>query len=264
MTAQLDGYGPVDTVICDIDGVILLGNQPIVGAGAALERIRGAGLEIILATNNSTRRPVMVRKHVLDVTGFDPGPDAVVNSGEATAELIAGSYEHVLVVGTEGLRDTLRDGGISVTNDWRVADAVVVGLDPGVDYDILAAAGLAIQNGADFYATNTDSSFPRPEGLYPGAGAVVAAVVTTTGREPFAVCGKPHEPMRKALARRSGRHPVIVGDRPDTDIALGKAEGWATVLTLTGVVGDASQVPADLMPDVVIDSIAELPGLLGI
>ncbi len=264
MTARLPEYGQIDTVICDIDGVVVLGTQPIAGAGDTLRRIREAGLEIVFATNNSTRRPEMVRKHVLDVVGFDPGPDAVVTSGAATAELLGGDYGQVLVVGTDGLRSTLRDSGVGVTTDWRVADAVVVGLDPAVTYDVLADAALAIQNGAAFFATNSDASFPRPDGLYPGAGAIVAALTTTVGREPVAVCGKPHSPMRKALARRAGAHPLIIGDRPDTDIAIGKAEGWATVLTLTGVARDPDQVAPELKADFVVGSIVELPDLLGL
>jgi len=258
---RLDG---LDTIICDIDGVILLGTQSIPGAGFALEKLRRAGLDVIFATNNSTRRPDVVRDHVREVVGFDPGPDAVVNSGAATAEWIAGVVEKVLVVGTDGLRDTLRDGGIDVTRNWKEADAVVVGLDPEVNYEMLAGAALAIQNGATFYATNTDASYPRPDGLHPGAGALVAAIATTTGLQPAAVCGKPHPPMRTAVARRSGPRSLVVGDRPETDIALGKSEGWATALTLTGVVKDPSLVPAELEPDIVVDSIADLPALLGI
>jgi 4-nitrophenyl phosphatase len=264
MTARLPEYGPIDTVICDIDGVVVLGTQPITGAGDSLAKIREAGLEIVFATNNSTRRPEMVRKHVLDVIGFDPGPDAVVTSGAATAELLGNDYRQVLVVGTDGLRGTLRGSGVGVTTDWRMADAVVVGLDPAATYDVLADAALAIQNGAAFFATNSDASFPRPDGLYPGAGAIVAALTTTVGQQPVAVCGKPHSPMRRALARRAGSHPLIIGDRPDTDIAIGKAEGWATVLTLTGVVRDPEEVAPELRADFVVDSIVELPELLGL
>ncbi|MGA9598337.1 MAG: HAD-IIA family hydrolase [Acidimicrobiia bacterium] len=263
MTPRLDGYGPIDTVICDIDGVILLGREAVPDSADALSRLRAAGVQIILATNNSSRRPDVVRKLVSDVVGFDAGPDGVVTSGAATAELIAGVVTRVYVVGTDGLRDTLRERGVAVTLDWREADAVVAGLDPGVTYDDLAEAGLAIQNGAVFYATNSDASFPRPDGLYPGAGALVAALVTTTGCEPV-VCGKPHPPMRQAISRRGGTHRLVVGDRPETDIALGKAEGWPTVLPLTGVISDPASIPADLEPDVVVGSIAELPDVLGI
>jgi HAD superfamily hydrolase (TIGR01450 family) len=261
MTARLEGYGPIDTLICDIDGVILLGRTAVPGAREALTKLRDAGVAIVLATNNATRGRDELRRRVIDVVGFDAGADAVVTSAAATAELIAGQVSRVFIVGTDGLRDTLREWGITVTDDWSEADAVVAGLDPGITYSTLARAGLAIQNGATFYATNSDASYPRPDGLYPGAGALVAALTTTTGREPI-VCGKPYEPMRRALALRAGSYPLIIGDRPETDLALGKAAGWGTILALTGVVSDPAQVPPELVPDLVLGSIAELPGRL--
>jgi 4-nitrophenyl phosphatase len=54
----------------------------------------------------------------------------------------------------------------------------------------------------------------------------------------------------------------MVGDRPETDIAFGAASGWTTVLTLSGVVDDPAGVPAGLRPDLVVGSLAELPGLI--
>ena len=141
--------------------------------------------------------------------------------------------------------------------------AAVTGLDFSLTYGDFAEAGLAIQGGATFYATNSDASYPQPDGLYPGAGALTSVVERTTGQAPI-TCGKPFEPMRSALAEMGGNHPLLVGDRPDTDLALGKAEGWKTALVLTGVTSDAADVPADLTPDIVLESIADLPAALGI
>lgn len=263
MSGFLDGHGPIDTVVCDIDGVLVLGTQPIVGAGESLASLQDAGFSLVFATNNSTRTPSMIRRHVHDVTGFDPGPDRVVNSGAAAARHIRDAVSRVFVLGSDGLRDTLREGGVEVTLDWQEADAIVTGLDFAVSYEALAHAGLAVQNGATFYATNTDVSYPRPDGLYPGAGALVSVVERTTGVAPI-VCGKPYLPMREMLEDLGGGSPIIIGDRPDTDIALGKAEGWATALVLTGVTRKAESVPAELSPTVVLESIVALPSALGI
>lgn len=253
----------IDTVVCDIDGVLLLGSQPIPGAREALETMRTAGLHVVLATNNSTRTPSAIRRHVVDVVGFDAGEESVINSGAATARFLRDKVNRVFVLGSPGLRATLAEGGIAVTTDWTEADAVVTGMDFAVGYESFAHAGLAIQNGAAFYATNTDAAYPREDGLYPGAGALTAVVETTTGVSPT-VCGKPFAPMRLALEDLGGDQPLIVGDRPDTDIALGKGEGWATVLALTGVIADLELVPSELIPDFVIPSIAALPELLGL
>ena len=181
----------------------------------------------------------------------------------AAARFISGKVDRVFVLGSDGLRETLREGGITLTEDWREADAIVTGIDFTVGYEAFAHAGLAVQNGATFYATNSDASYPRPDGLYPGAGALTAVVEKTTGQTPI-VCGKPFAPMRSALENLGGSMPLIIGDRPDTDIALGKAEGWATALVLSGVIADPGQVPADLTPDVVLNTIADLPAALGL
>ncbi|MCP3998677.1 MAG: HAD-IIA family hydrolase [bacterium] len=263
MTGLFEGHGPIDTVVCDIDGVLVLGNEPIPGAGEALDVLRIAGFSIVLVTNNSTRTTAMTRRHVHEVTGFDPGPDHVISSGMAAARHVRDVVSRAYVLGADGLRETLRDGGVDVTLDWREADAVVSGMDFEVSYEALAHAGLAIQNGATFYATNDDVSYPRPDGLYPGAGALQAVLQSTTGVAPI-VCGKPYPPMRDMLEEVAGRQSIVVGDRPDTDIALGKVEGWATALVLTGVTRKAENVPPELSPTVVLESIAALPSALGI
>lgn len=261
MTGSLAGR-PVDTVVCDIDGVVLLGKEPVPGARAALETIRDAGIRVAFATNNSTRTREDVAANVESCTGFAASPESVVTSGAATARFLVGKVSTVYVLGSDGLRATLRDAGIVVDADWRRADAVVAGLDFELDYAALVGATLAVNHGAAFYATNTDATYPMPEGAYPGAGALAAAVTAATGVEPL-VCGKPHAPMRDMVAS-IGEHPMVVGDRPETDIALGIAQGWPTALVLTGVVKNAEQVPAEYRPDVVLASIAELPERLGL
>ncbi len=263
MSGQLIGHGPVDTVVCDIDGVLVLGSEPIAGAGRTLSRLKDAGLALTFATNNSTKTPSLIRERLRTVIGFDPDPESIVNSGVATARFIADKVKLVYVLGSDGLRDTLRAGGIELTTDWEAADAIVTGLDFEVSYELLSRAGLAVQNGATFYATNADASYPRPDGLYPGAGALAAVIERTTGVSPI-VCGKPHGPMRAMLGDLGGSHPLVIGDRPDTDIALGKIEGWGTALVLTGVVRDPTSIPPELKPDIVLQSIADLPTALGL
>jgi 4-nitrophenyl phosphatase len=260
--AEVD-WTAIDTVVCDIDGVIVLGNDPIPGVADALNRLDNSGIGLRFITNNSTKTRAAIARRLAETVGYETSVANIINSGWATGRFIAETVERVYVLGADGLRETLRETGIGVTDDWRAADAVVVGLDFELTFRTLTEASLAVQNGAMFYATNTDHSYPASEGQYPGAGALVAAVSTATGRKPI-VCGKPHQPMRDLLAGFAGESPVMIGDRPETDIALGKAMGWATALVLSGVTATAAEVPGKYHPDLVLASLAELPGHMGL
>lgn len=245
----------------DLDGVLYLDDQGIPGAGAALGTLRAAGFRFVYATNNSTKSAADVVAHIAERTGWDADPGDVVTSGMATAAHLGGRGP-LLVLGGEMLAATLAASGAALTTDWQEARIVVVGLDVHLTYERLSAAVLAVGNGADLVATNVDATYPTPEGLLPGGGAIVAAVTKATGVAPV-VCGKPHLPMRRLVRERVGTGPAwVVGDRPETDVAMGKAEGWGTVLTLSGVVSDPASVPDEWAPDIVVASVADLPAAL--
>jgi 4-nitrophenyl phosphatase len=196
------------------------------------------------------------------LTGYPAVPSQVVTSAMVAAEVLSASDAPVLVVGESGLGVTLQRAGLALTDDPEQARTVVVGLDRGLTYDRLRVAAEALRRGARFVACNRDPTYPTESGPWPGGGALVAALEVAAGRT-AEVVGKPHPPMRAAVRRRLGPGATwVVGDRPETDLALGREEGWATVLVLTGVVTDPGEVPPALRPDLVVATIAELPGRL--
>jgi N-acetylglutamate synthase-like GNAT family acetyltransferase len=154
------------------------------------------------------------------------------------------------VVGEDGIREALRTAGFElVGDDADRADLVCVGVDTGVTYGRLRTAALLVERGARLIATNTDASFPAPDGLWPGAGALLAAITTTIGHGPEAVAGKPHPPLlHTALARIGGTRPLVVGDRLDTDIDGAAAVGWDSLMVLTGVSTEADLLGAPNLP----------------
>lgn len=256
--------GGIAAVVCDLDGVVYVGSRPVTGAREALEAIERAGIRLIFATNNSTRTSADTAATITSRVGYAARAEQVVTSALATAMWIRDDVERALVIGEPGLSKTLTDNGIAVVDDPDQAEAVVVGLDRGFDYARLTAASKAVLEGASLYATNMDATFPTPQGLHPGGGAMVAAIETVTGVKAV-VCGKPEEPMRRLIRAMVGEGKIaVIGDRPETDIALGIAEGWATVLVLSGVVAGLDQVPDTLRPTAAVATIAGLVALLGI
>jgi 4-nitrophenyl phosphatase len=256
--------GNPGTVVFDLDGVVYVEHHGVPGAGDAMQRLDDAGMTVLFATNNSTKTPASAAATIGAATGYRCRPEQVVTSSLVTARSMSGIHRRVLVVGEQGLVDTLEQEGIQVVADWKEAGAVVVGLARNLSYDDLAAAVLAIRiGGAAFLATNTDATFPTREGPVPGAGAIVGAIAIAAGVEPE-VFGKPLEPFRAVVRARCVGEVVMVGDRAETDIAMGKAEGWTTVLVRTGVTTDTVAIPHRYRPDHIIDSIADVPHLLGV
>lgn len=241
-------------VVCDLDGVLYRGNTEIPGSGRALARFLEAGGEITFVTNNSTKTPEATAEKIRAITGVAVTADQVATSSQAAASVLDSDDDPVMVFGEEGVRAAVTARGLSTTDDPNEARSLVVGMYWGVTYDDLARAAEAARGGARFVATNNDPTYPVEEGLLPGAGALVAAIATASGRNPE-IAGKPHRPLRDLLRSRGIAEAWVVGDRMDTDIALAGAEpGWQSILVRTGVT-DAALAGDDA--DVTVEDFAE-------
>ncbi len=249
-------------VALDLDGVVYRGNMVLPGVVAALEDVLRRGLDLRYVSNNSTAHRETVSERLAGM-GVPAGVERVLTSGFVTgrwlrARLPAGAP--VMVVGEAGLMRELREAGLDAYHTGEPGRAqvggpaappaagpaappaaVVVGMDRTFSFDILAAAQAAIMGGAIFVATNRDATFPTPDGVMPGAGAIVAAVATAAQTEPVQM-GKPSLPLAEILATITGipsSQTLFIGDRLSTDIAMGRAAGMTTALVMTGVTGEA-------------------------
>ena len=224
-------------VLCDLDGVIYRGRQPLPGVPDALRRLHAADIEIWYITNNSTRSPEDGAEKISRVTGVGVDPAQVLTSSLSAAAMLRPGDGPVLVVGEDGVFDAVARAGLETTADPLAARSVLVGLARDFTYDLLADATAAVRGGARFIATNTDSTFPTEDGVVPGAGAMVAAIATAAQTDPV-VAGKPHRPMRDLIRSRGVGAAWIIGDRVDTDVALARDEpDWRSILVLTGITG---------------------------
>jgi 4-nitrophenyl phosphatase len=235
----------VTTWALDLDGVLWTGSEPIPGSADAVGMLLAHGHEVVFVTNNSFGS-VVEQESKLAAMGID-APGRFVSSAMAAAMLIDPG-ERVVVLGGPGVREAVvARGGLLV--EEGPADAVLVGLDWDLSYHRLRSATQAVAGGARFIATNTDPTYPTEKGLYPGAGALVAAVATATGVAPV-IAGKPHEPQAELVRARFGSQGVMIGDRPETDGAFAVALGYRFGLVLSGVTQE-SDLPVEPTPDVI-------------
>ncbi|MGI9667952.1 MAG: HAD-IIA family hydrolase [Acidimicrobiia bacterium] len=250
------------TVVLDLDGVLYRGEAGVPGVADALTQLRSAGWHLVYATNNSTKTADLVAEHIEQRTGFSIDPTAVVTSAAVAAQVCSLEHSSAYVVGPDAVRIELAVRGISIV-DASEAEAIIVGLDRNLTYSSISVAASAIRRGATFIGTNLDPTFPTPTGLEPGAGTVVGAVEIAADTQPI-ICGKPTQVFSAAVGEHiQGDDVWMVGDRPDTDLAMAIDRGWRSALVMTGVTSAADVVPAKWTPDAVLNSVADLPAILG-
>jgi 4-nitrophenyl phosphatase len=232
-------FDSIRALIIDGDGVLWRGGAPLPGLCDFFLTLRRRVLPFVVATNNATAPPQAVQAK-LSQFGVEVSLAEILTSAEATAALLRqrlSAGARVLAVGEQGLRMALEQAGFEVVDKADQTQAVVVALDRGMTYDLLAEASLAIGAGALFVGTNPDVNFPSERGLVPGSGAILAALQVTTGRAPLIV-GKPEPHLFLEALRRLGTPAEVtlgLGDRLETDIVGGNRAGLPTALVLTGV-----------------------------
>lgn len=232
-----------DAVLLDLDGVVWRGAEAIEHASDVLATLTGAGIPPVYVTNNASRPPSVVSDQLTSL-GIPTDPAHVMTASLAVTTMLRRELEpgaRVLCVGGAGLHEAVARAGFEVVTSADDAPAAVVqGYGPDIGWPQLTQAAYAVGDGAAYFATNLDATLPTERGMAIGNGSLVAAVVNATGVRPTST-GKPEPGIFHEAAELVGAtHPVMVGDRLDTDLAGARNAGYPGLHVLTGV----SQVPA--------------------
>lgn len=250
--------------VVDLDGVLWRGNRAIPGSPETVCALRDAGKHVVFVTNNSWASAAEVADKLTNLGAASVAEDVVTSATAASLllqrEVPALRGRTVYVVGGPGLVEAMEAIGLRLIDGKEAEEAslVIVGLDKKLTYDKLKRATLAIRSGAGFFATNDDPTLPHADGLRPGAGAIVSALVTATGASPM-VAGKPHSPMLEVARDRLGGVPaLVVGDRVATDVLGAQAAGWPSALVLSGATGIPELAVAPAWPDFLLRNLSEV------
>jgi 4-nitrophenyl phosphatase len=222
----------IQALILDMDGVLWRGPEPIGDLHSIFKKINESGLKIIFATNNATRT-IQQYIDILASFGVHAEPWQVINSAIAVTHILCQQYPSggpVYIIGEQGVIEACHEHGFYQSDTDALA--VIAGMDRQVTYEKLKTATLLIRSGIQFIGTNPDVTFPTPDGLVPGAGSILSAISAATGVNPK-IAGKPEPIMyRIALERLKIRleNLLVVGDRPETDIAGAQKLGCRTAL----------------------------------
>jgi len=242
--------------------VVYVQDAAVPGAAEALERLRADGIPIRLVTN-TTMRPRRSILERLDRLGLEADPNELITPATLAAGRCAeAGYDSVSLVVLDELREDLE--GLEPRGES--VDAVIVGdLGEGWDYEVLNRAFRQVMDGAALIALQKNRYWETAEGLSLDAGPFVAALEYASGRE-AEVVGKPSPAFFELALGELGvpaERAAMVGDDVEADVGGAIDAGLAGILVRTGKYRDDLVRDSGIDPTATVDSIADVPGLLG-
>jgi phospholysine phosphohistidine inorganic pyrophosphate phosphatase len=258
--AALEG---AEGLLLDLSGVIYVQDEAVPGAAEALERFRSNGLPLRLVTN-TTMRPRRSILERLERLGIEADPDELITPASlARRRCEEAGYDSVSLVVLDELREDLE--GLERQGDS--VDAVIVGdLGEGWDYEILNRAFRELMEGAELIALQKNRYWETADGLSLDAGPFVASLEYATGRE-AEVMGKPSPAFFELALGELGvsaEQAAMVGDDVEADVGGAIDEGLSGILVRTGKYREDLVRESGVEPTATVDSIADVPGLLGL
>jgi glycerol-1-phosphatase len=228
-----------DHVLIDLDGCVWVDQTCTPHAREALAELRAGGKTISFLTNGARLSPEeYVRK--LWSLGLQASLEEVVTVGAAIQYVLADRRPRTptYVIGSAAIFRHVADAGQRVVNGTdraARAEIVVIAGHDKFDFAELRIATQAVLAGAEMIAAGRDRTFPGAGGIWPGTGAIVAALEYATERAARSV-GKP-DPLifETALDRLGPGRTLMVGDRLDSDLAGADAAGLDGAIVLTGI-----------------------------
>lgn len=251
-----------DQFILDLDGCVWVGGEPTPGVVDALEELRAGGKRVAFATNNAFESTEDLVAQLWKI-GVRASLQDVVTVGGATQHLLAETRmgRTAYVIGSPAMLRHVADAGLRVLNATDLAsraEVVVVGGTTDLVYADLRTAIQAVVRGADLVATARDPTYPQPDGLWPGTGAILAAVEYATGRT-AEIVGKPEPRLFiTALDRLGDGSTLVVGDRVGSDLAAAAAAGLDAALVRSDGSDHADLDGFEPQPVAVSDTLAGL------
>jgi glycerol-1-phosphatase len=251
-----------DQFILDLDGCVWVGGEPTPGVVGAVEQVRGAGKQVAFATNNAYESTEDLVAQLWRI-GIQASLRDVVTVGGATQHLLAEtrSGRTAYVIGTGAMVKHVSEAGLRVLNGTDLAsraEVVVVAGTTELVYADLRHAVQAVLRGADFLATARDPTYPQPDGLWPGTGAVLAAVEYASGRQ-AQIVGKPEPQLfLTALDRLGDGATLVVGDRVGSDLTAAAAAGLDAALVQSESSDHGELDGFEPQPKAVAPTLAEL------
>ncbi len=250
-------------ILFDLDGVLYVGSKPIEGAIEAVARIRASGIPCRFVTNTSTLSLTSLQ-HKINALGFSIPANEIISAPQATLLYLQRQHDPVC-------RLLLADDVRKDFQHFRQADTgvdyIVVGdIGTGWTYPLLNEVFNNLMQGAKLIAIHKNRFWQTEQGLQMDIGAFIHGLEYASGAQAM-IIGKPSADFFQVALDDMGLSAgdvAIIGDDLDADVAGGQRAGLKGILVKTGKYRQAYTDVSAVRPDLIVDSVADLPAALGI
>lgn len=266
----------IKSVVFDLDGVIRVGTNPILGVNDTFKLLSEKHIPFMICTNECRYTPSQISDILLQMNIKLPANTLIYTAGLSVRD-----YLHVKInkcedfrfgiVGEQGLHDILISsfGHLYVTlndNNYNTQKLfVIIGTVSHTDIHTIESIQKWIHKGALIITTCCDLSDPSSN-MSIGMPNHMIQMACSGQSPPFYSTGKPHPIWAKAILNHfqlvDPNDILFVGDTLYTDIRLAEESGFKSALVLTGNSTKESVVDSIVTPDYIINSIKDICNLV--
>ncbi len=243
-----------------MDGTIYLGDSVIPGAMDFLQKVRETERDFYFYTNNSSHDAYECLAK-LKKLGLDVPIDKIIISSHVAIEYIRTFKpgKRVYLLGNKNFTQDCEKAGLNLVDDDP--DIVLLGFDTTLNYEKINKAANFIAKGCEYAATHPDKNCPLPDGFMTDTGSMLEMFKVSAGRYPDIIFGKPYRYTIDYVTRMLGCSKdelCFIGDRLETDIAIGCNNGVDTILVYTGVTSPEMYVRSGYKATLAVENLAEV------
>ncbi len=249
----------------DLDGVLYVAEDPIEGAVETVERLREivpGGLRLVTNTTSISKQAILDRLRRL---GFKVADEEILTPAEMAVRYCQrNGLSPVNLMCKRVLRDDLA-GLEAVGTDEPVAAVILGDIGPRFTWDTMNRAFNQLMNGAQLIVLQHNRYYRRRDGLALDVGPFASALEYAAEVEPIVV-GKPSAEFFKTALDDLGVSPeeaLMVGDDIEVDVGGAMEHGIPSVQVRTGKFREDALAASGVTPTAILDSVNDLPALLG-
>ncbi len=257
----MKNFTSIKGVLFDLDGVLYVGNSPVAGAIEAVNKIHNSALICRFITNTSTLSLQSLQKKI-NALGFDIPQEEIISAPQAALNFLKTQTDPICRF---LLADDVKKDFAAFKQSDTEAEYIVVGdIGNAWTYQMLNEVFACLMRGAKLIAIHKNRFWQTEHGLQMDIGAFIHGLEYASNSQAMMI-GKPSADFFNiALAdmQLSAGQALMVGDDIDSDIGGAQQAGIKSALVRTGKYRQAYAEASAIKPDLLLDSVADLPNIL--